>query len=58
MSVAKQWRTDEGEGECLTLGLGGWIEDKVRFLQSFILIKTFFKFFFFIACLPTYLYHD
>lgn len=36
MSVAKQWRKDKGEGECLTLGLGGWIEDKVRLLHSFI----------------------
>lgn len=36
MSVAKQWRKGEGEGECLTLGLGGWIEDQVRLLHSFI----------------------
>lgn len=34
MSVAKQWRKDEGEGECLTLGLGEWKEDKVGLLHS------------------------
>lgn len=36
MSVAKQWRKDEGKGGCLTLGLAGWIEDKVGLLHSFI----------------------
>lgn len=57
MSVAKQWRKGKGEGECLTLGLGGWIEDQVRLLHSFI-YKNFQVLWFFIACLPNSLYHD
>lgn len=37
MNVAKQWRKDEGEGECLTFGLEGWIGGiKVRFPYSLI----------------------